>query len=288
MTIRLIGCASGIAGADIRVGEGPNSVRRSSAISALEKSGHIQWQKILIPTMTKSRKDEILRQLYMELAKEVSSILTAKNKFCVLGGDHSCAVGTWSGVYDAFHKQGDIGLIWIDAHMDSHTPETSQTGNIHGMPAASLLGYGYPTLTGVLHDAPKLKPENLCFIGVRSFEAGEEALLKRLNVKVYYMDEVRQRGFGDVLKDAAAHVSKHTIGYGISLDIDSIDPLEAPGVDVPEPDGIRFADMLEGLTNIMSDKKLIGTEIVEFDPSKDKNGVTEKIVTDILTTIAMV
>src|SRR5665213_879539 len=175
------------------------------------------------------------------------STLLQQHKFVsVVGGDHSCAIGTWSGVYDAMHHLGDIGLIWIDAHMDSHTPETTPTNHIHGMPLACLLGYGYPTLTGVLHAAPKFKPENVCLIGVRSYEKGEAALLKHLNVRVFFMEEVQERGFEVVLAEAVQHVNQHTIGYGITLDIDAVDPLEAPGVDVPEPEGIHVKALCNG------------------------------------------
>jgi arginase len=285
MTTYLIGCASGIAGADVHAGDGPKIVRQSQAMQALEKSGHVQWQHMLTPVATSMRKDENVRQMCVDLAKEVSDLVQAKKPFCVIGGDHSCAIGTWSGVYDALHSHGDLGFIWIDAHMDSHTPETSPSNNIHGMPLACLLGYGYPTLTSVLHDAPKIKPENLCLIGVRSYESGEAALLKRLNVKIYFMDEVEKRGFATVLAEAVAHVTKHTAVYGVTIDIDALDPQDAPGVDVPEEGGIRLVDLLAGLQHIVHDKKLIGTEVVEFDPVRDRDGITEKTMTDIITTL---
>lgn len=285
MTTYLIGCASGIAGADVRAGDGPKVTRQLPGVMALEKSGHVQWQNMLTPLIASKRKDENVRQMCIDLAREVSNLTQAKKSFCVIGGDHSCAIGTWSGVYDALHSQGDIGLVWIDAHMDSHTPETSQSGNIHGMPLACLLGYGYPTLTTVLNDAPKIKPENLCLIGIRSFESGEAELLKRLNVKIYFMDEVKQRGFASVLTEAVKHVSQHTAAYGVTIDIDSLDPEDAPGVDVPEAGGIKLTDMIAGLKAILGDKKLIGTEVVEFDPAHDRDQLTEKAVVDILSTI---
>ncbi len=287
MTTYLIGCASGIAGADAHSGEGPSVVRESPAMLTLEKNGKVQWHTMLSPFTSHKRKDENIRLLCLQLAKHVSELIRGKKSFCVVGGDHSCAIGTWSGVYDAMHDKGDLGLIWIDAHMDSHTPETTPSGNIHGMPLACLLGFGYPTLTTVLHDTPKIKPENLCLIGVRSFEEGEASLLKRLNVKVYMMEEVLARGFGTVLQEAVAHVSKNTVSYGVTIDVDALDPQDAPGVDVPEPGGIRLIDMIAGLKKIVNDKKLIGTEVVEFDPSRDKDRVTEKSMTDIIAEIVM-
>lgn len=285
MTTYLIGCASGIAGADEHSGDGPKVVRQSPVVSALEQSGQVHWQTMITPQKSSKRKDENLRQLCLDLANEVSALLQANKKFCVIGGDHSCAIGTWSGVYHALQAQGEIGLIWIDAHMDSHTPETTPSGNIHGMPLASLLGFGYPSLTGVLNDAPKIKPENLCLIGVRSYEAGEAALLKRLNVKIFFMDEVEQRGFDAVLQEAVAHVTQHAPVYGMTIDIDALDPVDAPGVDVPEEGGIKLLDMIAGLKKIADDKRLIGTELVEFDPSRDRDGITQKSMTSILSVL---
>jgi len=175
-----------------------------------------------------------------------------------------------------------MGLIWIDAHMDSHTPATTESGRLHGMPLACLLGYGYPVLTSILHAEPKVKPRNLCLIGVRSFEKAELEFLSKLGVRIYYMPEIKQRGFTAVLQEAVQHVSADTIGYGISIDMDSIDPRDAPGVGVPEAGGIRRDAMIAGLSEIVSDPKCLATEITEFDPSQDVNHMTEKLVIDLL------
>jgi arginase len=216
----------------------------------------------------------------------VSENLQKHKRTCVIGGDHSCALGTWSGVYDAYHQQGDIGLIWFDAHMDAHTPETTPSGHIHGMPVAALLGFGYPTLTSIAKDAPKFKPQNVCYIGVRSYESGEAELLKKLNVKVYYMEEVLRRGFQEILQEAVYHVSQHTVGYGLSLDLDGIDPRDAPGVDVPEPNGVRAEDLMLALPMITNDPRLLLTEIVEFDPTRDRDRMTEKLFAALIEILA--
>ena len=153
------------------------------------------------------------------------------------------------------------------------------------MPLACLLGEGDPTLTSLLNEGPKIRAENVCLIGARSYESAEIALLNRLNVRIYFMEDVKARGFENILQEAVKQVSQRTAGYGISLDLDSVDPREAPGVDVPEPDGIHAADLLKGLAQIAADPKLIATEIVEFDPSRDKNHQTEKLVVDLLKTL---
>lgn len=282
-TFFLLGYASAVAGVDLHAGEGPLVMQSSPFFQDLLNRGYsFQWDAIIRSAPSSSHIEEAIRIPCETLAKSVATFVRKNQTFSVIGGDHTSAIGTWSGVYDALHDQGDIGLIWIDAHMDSHTPETSESGRIHGMPLACLLGYGYSSLTSILNTAPKLKPENVCLIGVRSFEKGEAEFLKKLNVRIYFMDEVKARGFDVVLKEATASIRDKTVGYGLSIDLDGIDPLEAPGVDVPEPNGICVKDFFNGLSAIASDPKFIGTEIVEFDSSRDKEQKTEKLIASLL------
>jgi arginase len=288
--LHLLGYASAAAGVDEGCARGPVVLQQSSCMNELrDHSIAYQWGDFFYVDHKDNdlRVDEKVRQVNLRLAQAVSNVVKQKAFFSVIGGDHSSAIGTWSGVYHALHQAGEVGLIWIDAHMDSHTPETSESGRIHGMPLAVLLGYGYPTLTSILHDTPKIKPENLCLIGVRSYESGEVALLKRLNVRIYFMQEVADRGIDAVLRDAVSHVTKNTIAYGVSIDLDGIDPVDAPGVDVPEPNGIRAADLSRALENhVVSDLRFIGAEIVEFNPARDKQQLTEKLIIKLLHTLA--
>ena len=283
-SLHLIGCAAGVAGADKNSGLGPLTIQKSSFLTDLiKKYNSLQWEAMLQSEGRESLPiDQSVRSICEQLAKKVSGLVKQEKRIVVIGGDHSCAIGTWSGVYDAMHQQGEIGLIWVDAHMDSHTPETSESGRIHGMPLACLLGHGYPSLTTILHHAPKIKPENLFLIGVRSFERGEAELLKRLNVRVYFMDEVRERGLSVVFNEAVNAVKQNTFAYGLSIDIDAIDPQEAPGVDVPEANGILASDLCGVLREVASDPKLIATEIVEFDPKHDMSQMTEKLIVTFL------
>lgn len=289
INLHLIGCASGVGGVDSESGTGPLTMQRSPYMNALNQQGiEFSWDAMIeAPLALESHSiDESVKELCDDLAEAVCKATTQKQFFSVIGGDHSCAIGTWSGVQHALHQQGDLGLIWIDAHMDAHTPETSHSGRIHGMPVACLLGYGHPSLTTILNQSPKIKPQNLCLIGIRSYESGEAELLKRLNVKVYFMDEVKQRGFDVVLGEAVSLVSRETVAYGLTLDLDGIDPEEAPGVDVPESDGIRVKDLIKGLSNIVADPRLVTTEIVEFDPTRDKEHMTEQLIVSLLAVIA--
>lgn len=187
----------------------------------------------------------------------------------VLGGDHSCAVGTWSGVADAHREHGTIGLIWIDAHLDSHTPETSESQAPHGMPLAALLGHGAPALTEVYGWRGKVLPHNVTVIGARSYESGEAALLKQLGVRVMRIDEVERRGLAACIDEAIAIATDGTIGYGVSFDVDVIDPDDAPGVGSPVERGLRTDVTFDAMTRFASDARVLGFELVEYNPALD-------------------
>lgn len=278
-----VGVASGIAAADPGCSEGPLVLQASVLLQTqLERANIVlDWAAMLHAasgTTTMAQVADMARRL-----AQITRVLTLEHRcFTVFGGDHSCAVGTWSGVADAIRSKGALGLIWIDAHLDSHTPETSESGNIHGMPAASLLGYGDPALTHLFGWAPKIKPEHLCFVGVRDYEPAERQLIERLGVRVYYMDEVRTRGLQVVLQEARDRVMQGTAGFGISLDIDAIEPQEAPGTGVLVANGISTQTLREAFTLFQEQSALLGMEIAEFDPHRDKENKTEKLIGEIL------
>ena len=223
-SIIVIGAASGAGAPDPGSAEGPDALRRYRAFHDTPLQ-HVEWDAILrVPRAQQGTPLEAVAVLSARLAAEVEAVLQAGNFPLVVGGDHSCAIGTWSGVHHALAERGPTGLIWIDAHMDSHTFATTPSGQIHGMPLAVLLGHGEAALTAIDGPQAKLRPEHVCLIGVRSFEAGEAALLHRLGVRVFDMDEVRRRGLAEVFDDALAIVRQGTAGFGVSVDLDALDP----------------------------------------------------------------
>jgi arginase len=165
--------------------------------------------------------------------------------------------------------------------MDAHTPQTSETGMLHGMPVACLLGYGYPGLTEIAQGA-RLDPKCVCLFGVRSFERGEAELLKELGVRVFFMDEIDRRGVAAALSEAMALVCCASGGFGITLDLDAIDPDDAPGVGTPAEGGMRAAELLAALAAHGSHPNLAGIEIVEYNPYRDRHAVTAGVVADAL------
>lgn len=212
----------------------------------------------------------------------------------VIGGDHASAIGTWSGVVSALKAEGKFGLIWLDAHLDSHTYETSKAGKWggwwHGQPVAALIGQGLPPLTEIGGTRAKLSPQHISMIGIHSFEPEEEAFVKKNNIRVYSLDEVNARGFKAVYEEALARATSGTLGFGMTVDIDCFDPIEAPGVGTPEARGLHAADVLPIIRSAARHPSFKALEIAEFNPHNDKNNKTltliEKILESVFTPLA--
>ena len=224
----------------------------------------------------------VVTQFMPRLAHTVETVLDRGNFPLVVGGDHSCAVGTWSAVAQAMRARGEIGLVWIDAHLDSHTPDTSESHAPHGMPLAALLGYGAVGLTHLYGWGAKLRAGNVVVIGARSYEPDENELLNRLGVRVMAIEEVMSRGMPDCMAEAIDIVSRNTVGYGVTFDVDGLDPLDAPGVGSPVHNGIRLAAALDALTQVADDPRLLAFELVEYNPELDDAANTTATVCEAL------
>jgi len=279
--VSIIGVASGWGARDRGCADGPRSLYESGILHCVTDpergppSFEIVHEGDTAPAL------DALHHV-ADIDGRLASLVTAKlgnGEFpVVVGGDHACAIGTWSGVRAALAPHQAMGLIWVDAHMDSHVPETSPTGALHGMPVACLLGYGDTALTTLAGPSPKLRPGQVCLIGVRSFEGGERALLERLGVRVFFMEEVRARGFAAVWDEAVGHVSRDTAGYGVSIDLDAIDPGDAPGVGTPERAGIAADDLIEAVRRGHGDPRLLAVEIAEYNPHQDHDRLTLRLL----------
>ena len=283
-TLKLIGAASCTGAKDTRCDMGPETIRASHLLSELGDAGiEGNWDQIMRPRNNDSDLEAIV-DLCTQIENRIQTTVTKKQKFSLVGGDHSCAIGTWSGVANVLGHQS-TGLIWIDAHMDSHTPDTSPSGAIHGMPLASLLGQGEPSLCDIGKPGQKLNPEMVCLIGVRSFESAEHQLLDKLGVKIFFINEIRKRGLSAVMDDALEIVKKSS-GFGVSIDLDSIDPVDAPGVGSPSQEGLQAEILLNELKRISREKNFIGSEIAEFNPFRDVNKKTAQLVNDLIIAMA--
>ncbi|MDP2828177.1 MAG: arginase [Sulfuricellaceae bacterium] len=282
--IQILGVASGMGAPDTCCADGPAAIRATDLLDTLLKNGaNIRWRDTLLPTPSDTPLADIT-DVCSRLAAQVRALVSEHGLAVVLGGDHSCAIGTWSGVSSAVRTWGGgtPGLVWIDAHMDSHTPETSLSGRIHGMPLAVLLGHGAPELVDLEGFSPKLLPENVALVGVRSYERAEADLLERIGVKVFFMDEVHRRGMRAVMHEALLIANRNTQGYGISIDLDAFSPRESPGVGSPIPDGLHHLELDLLLKGIARDPRLLAIELAEFNPHRDVHGKTLALIRQML------
>src|SRR5262245_60570900 len=208
--VELIGAAWGLGGADPGCAEAPATLAPLLA-ARLAACGVPSVPGPMLRAMPAERRKQFaVSKLCGLLASAVADACRRERLPCVLGGDHSCAGGTWAGV--ARTMQGNLGLLWIDAHMDSHTPGTSHTGRLHGMPLAWLLGQDDDPLYGLASRV--LRPQHVCLVGVRSFEHEEQHRLENLGVRVIHMSEVRRRGVDAALEEAVAIATRGTAAYG--------------------------------------------------------------------------
>lgn len=223
----------------------------------------------------------LIQDFCSRLANLVEKEVKSKKIPLVVGGDHAIAIGTWQGLKSGLGLK-KLGLLWVDAHLDAHTPETSPSHNIHGMPLAVLLGFGESVLTDLKSTIPTLSPEHIAMVGIRSAEPGEVALLQSLGVRIFSMSEIEVRGLDDVMQEAKEIVTAETDGFGISVDMDGFDPKFAPGTGTTEPNGLNPETMLPLLIALGQHPLFCGLEIAEFNPVKDHDGITLNLVEQLL------
>lgn len=248
----------------------------------------LEWEDIFFVKSEKAKLEvlEELIKINTLTAKATKKVIEENGKGLFFSGDHSGAVGIWSGVSEAISPKGELGLIWIDAHLDSHTTTSSHSKNLHGMPVAFLMGQDECQMSKILSPRQKINPKNVCFIGARSYQKEEQELLNKLGCKIFYSHEVLELGIEHVLKEAHKIVTQNTAGFGISFDIDAFDPSIAPGTGYVEDGGLIFnEDFATTLKFITRDKKFLGAEISEYFPLHDKNEKTIHLINDILNSI---
>jgi len=280
--IRIIGAASGLGAQDRACADGPVAFHHSQAWHELAKHPQLDWGRTLYAPPPAGGQAPVQRiaALCRQLADEVALTLKAGHFPLVIGGDHSVAIGTWSGVAAALGAP--LGLLWIDAHLDSHTPESTYSGAIHGMPLACLLGQGDKRLLGLGLKGAQLSPAHTVVLGARSYEPEEFDFLARAGVRVIMAEEIESRGFAACLDEAVALVRGAPAGFGVTLDLDAIDPRLAPGVGSPEPDGLMASDVQTALHWIATQPGLRAMEIVEYNPDRDRHGSTARLISNLI------
>lgn len=214
------------------------------------------------------------------LAEKVSSVVEKGQLPLVLGGDHSIAIGTIAGLSGHYEN---LGVIWFDAHADLNTPETTPSGNIHGMPLAVCLGLGHEELTAVHLNKVKIKKENLIIIGARSVDEGERQLIKELGIKVYTMHEIDRLGMAHVMEESLSYLAERQVdGLHLSLDLDGLDPMYTPGVGTPVPGGITYRESHLAMEMIQESGLLTSVEFVEVNPILDERNKTADVAVALI------
>lgn len=279
--VRIIGAASGLGAQDQACEDGPVAFHRSQAWHALAHHPRVDWGRTLFaPAGEGGGAAGRIAGLCRQLADEVEYALRGGAFPVVIGGDHSIAIGTWSGVARVAGQP--VGLLWIDAHLDSHTPETSYSGAIHGMPLACLLGRGDKRLLNIGLSGAQVSAGHTVVLGARSYEPEEIDFLRASGVRIVDSIELAQRGFADCLHEALAVVTAGPAGFGVTIDLDAIDPLLAPGVGSPEPEGLSARDVLEALSGMAGLSGFRALEIVEYNPDRDRLGITASLISDFV------
>jgi len=280
-------------GADRRgVDMGPSALRYADLNEKLEELGYevqdLGDMDVIIPEMRHfgDPKAKYLREITdacRHLAETVLKVYEERGVPLVLGGDHSIAIGTISGMSEGFRrKDKKLGLVWFDAHADMNTPETSPSGNVHGMPMAAILGYGPRQLTHIFDFAPKVNPANVAMIGIRDVDRIERELVRKSGVHVFTMKDIDKRGIGNVLDEALSIVTSGTDGFSVTLDADFLDPIESPGVATPVRGGADYREAHLAMEMIADTKKMVSFEITEINPILDQQNKTAHFGTELI------
>lgn len=228
---------------------------------------------------SKLRNLSLIAEKSSRLAEKIDEVIENGSFPLVLGGDHSIAIGTLASVAKHYRN---LGVIWYDAHGDLNTAETSPSGNIHGMPLAVSLGIGHPLLTEIAGYSPKIKPENVVIIGARALDEGEKLLIKERGMKVYTMHEIDRLGMATVMEETIAYLKERCDGVHLSLDLDGLDPTDAPGVGTPVIGGISYRESHLAMEMLEEAKIITSAEFVEVNPILDDKNKTATVAVGLM------
>ena len=285
--IRIIGVPMDLGGDRRGVDMGPSALRVAGLNARLRALGYtvedvgnisVRVPEEMVMGDKRAKYLPEIAETCKELAEVVARTLAEDYRPLVLGGDHSIVIGSHAGVAAHFHRQQQkIGCVWIDAHGDINTPETSPSGNIHGMPLANSLGFGPPELAQIFGFAPKLAAENCSLVGVRSLDSKEKKIVRQAGVRVFTMREVDERGMRACMQEALARATDGTAGFVVSLDMDVVDPPDAPGVGTPIRGGITYREAHLAMEMIADSGKMLLLEVVEINPVIDIHNKTAQL-----------
>ncbi len=289
--IRVLGVPLDLGQSRRGVDMGPSAVRVAGLEAKLEALGHVveDGGNVSVPLAeTKSPGEhaaKYLDEITKICQKHADLVLKSLEEGRVplsLGGDHSMAAGTVSGVAEYFRRQNQkIGLLWMDAHSDINTPDSSPSGNVHGMPLAALMGFAPLELANIFSFTPKIAPENCVIVGVRDVDTAEKENIRKSGIHVFTMRDIDERGMRAVMEEALRLAGRNTVGYHVSLDMDWIDPEDAPGVGTPVWGGATYREAHLAMEIIADHGRMLSFEIVEVNPVLDERNQTAELAVEL-------
>jgi len=291
-SIRIIGVPLDLGASRRGTDVGPSALRIAGLGNALRRMGYdVALEEDISAPAMETRRSEDRKARYKpqildvctRLADRVKEVMDAGEFPLVLGGDHSIAMGTVAGSAAHYRDHSEsIGLIWFDAHGDMNVPDSSPSGNIHGMPLAHLLGKGDPDLKGILGFHPKVKPENVALIGVRAIDANEREIIRESGIHAFAMREIDEHGMAAVARRALQIVNDGTAGFHVSFDVDGCDPTVIPGSGTLVPGGVSFREAHLLMEYVADNGRLCSLEVVELNPFLDERNISAKRTLELI------
>ncbi|MDT3958947.1 arginase [Staphylococcus kloosii] len=280
--INIIGAPSTFGQRKLGVNFGPDAIRYAGIVDRIRRigytivdKGNIDVPEINLDKFNSEQEglrniDEIV-QVSENLSNAVSESVQSGAFPLILGGDHSIAIGSISGISKHYEN---LGIIWYDAHGDLNVPEESPSGNIHGMPLRILAGDGDDRLVNVSNYTPKVKPENIILIGMRDLDSGEREYIKNNNIQTYTMADIDRLGIQQVINESINYLKDKTDGIHLSLDVDALDPVETPGTGTRVLGGLNYRESHFALELLHNSQLITSMDLVEVNPLIDQNNHT--------------
>ncbi len=280
-SVKIFGVPLDLGNKPLGVEMGPSAIRYAGIVDAMELNGIkcIDYGNLVINNIDHNKTIEVIARVSNELAGLVAGAIGEGFIPIILGGDHSIAIGSIAG---ASKKSKRMGLLWLDCHPDANTPETSPSGNIHGMPVAISLGHGYSQLVNCADHSPKILPEDICIIGAKDIDKEEKEFLDNLGVKMFTVHDIVKDGIVNVFDEAYKIVSKKSDHIHVSFDIDVLDPIIAPGTGILSRGGLSFREISYIMESLGEKDAISSIDIIEINPLLDIRNQTSELAIELL------
>jgi len=278
--VKIFGVPLDLGSQKLGVDMGPNSIRYAGLHDALAFNNieYFDHGNLQIEHINGRQPKEIIEKVSEELADLVFKAMKHEFIPIILGGDHSSAIGSIAG---ASKIAGELGIIWLDFHPDANTPETSPSGNIHGMPVAIALGYGYPELVNCAGFKPKVLPENIFIVGAKDIDEAEKRFLDSLGVKMFTLFDIDRLGIYKVIDKVISHL-QHCDAVHLSFDIDVLDPLIAPGTGILSKGGLSYREISYVMDTLGKEDIVRSVDVIEINPLLDQRNTTSELAVELV------